>query len=183
MSKIKSWIGFLLGIGLMIFADQMTKAIAVTKLKEQPAVPLIPGVFEFSYTENRGAAFSSFQGKGLALVCVTVLVLAFILYKYRAIPSGKRMLPLRIIFAMIVAGAIGNMIDRIVNQYVVDFLYFKLINFPVFNVADCYVCIAVFLFAIYAFFFYKENEIDFLFHLRNKSMNADEKKEENSTEE
>ena len=77
------------------------------------------------------------------------------------------MLPIRICFAMIVAGAIGNMIDRIANRYVVDFLYFKLINFPVFNVADCYVCIAVFLFAIFAFFFYKEEEIDFIFHLKN----------------
>ena len=68
MNRIKNWIFFLCGIGLMIFLDQLTKMIAVTKLKGQKPVPLIPGVFEFSYTENHGAAFSSFQGKGLALV-------------------------------------------------------------------------------------------------------------------
>ena len=176
MNRIKNWIFFLCGIGLMIFLDQLTKMIAVTKLKGQKPVPLIPGVFEFSYTENHGAAFSSFQGKGLALVCVTVLVLVFILYKYAAIPSDRRMLPIRICFAMIVAGAIGNMIDRIANRYVVDFLYFKLINFPVFNVADCYVCIAVFLFAIFAFFFYKEEEIDFIFHLKNQVAQKEDNK-------
>ena len=72
---------------------------------------------------------------------------------------------MRWILVVLAAGAVGNMIDRIANGYVVDFLYFELINFPVFNVADCYVCVAAVLLIYCLLFRYKEE--DFLWKKKN----------------
>lgn len=168
MKKAKIWIYFALTNALLIVFDQFTKWLATVKLKGKSSFELIEGVFDFTYHENRGAAFSSLQGKGLILAIGTIFVVLFLIYCYSKIPSGKRMIPLRLIFILLVSGAIGNMIDRFANHYVVDFLNFKLINFPVFNVADCYITISVILFAVFAIFIYKEDEIDFLFHLSKK---------------
>ena len=66
-------------------------------------------------------------------------------------------------FILIIAGAIGNLIDRVINNYVIDFFYFKLINFPIFNVADIYVTVAAFLFIVLSFFYYKEEDFDIIF--------------------
>ncbi|MDY2590860.1 MAG: signal peptidase II, partial [Agathobacter sp.] len=68
------------------------------------------------------------------------------------------------------AGAIGNLIDRIVNNYVVDFFYFKLIDFPIFNVADIYVTIAAFLFIVLGFFYYKEEDFEIIFSKSKKDI-------------
>ena len=74
----------------------------------------------------------------------------------------KRFLPLEYNTILLIAGAIGNFIDRIKNNYVVDFLYFELIDFPIFNIADCYVVIATILFALLILFYYKDEELEFL---------------------
>ena len=173
MKKAKLWIYFALANTLLIIFDQYTKWLATVKLKGKSSYELIEGVFDFTYHENRGAAFSSLQGKGLILAIGTIFVVLFLIYCYSKIPTGKRMVPLRLIFVLLISGAIGNMLDRFIRHYVVDFLNFELINFPIFNVADCYITISVVLFAIYAIFVYKEEEIDFLFHLRKKEAKKD----------
>ena len=71
------------------------------------------------------------------------------------------MRPLQIAMILLGAGAVGNLIDRVVNNFVIDFLYFKLINFPIFNVADCYVTISLILLIWLILFYYKEEELDF----------------------
>ena len=77
-------------------------------------------------------------------------------------PAGKRYLPLMCSLFLLVSGAVGNMIDRLTQKYVVDFLYFKLIDFPIFNVADCYVVIGCILFGILILFYYKDQEFDWV---------------------
>ena len=153
----------LLGV-LLIAADQATKLLAVARLKDQAPFVLLPGVLELRYLENRGAAFGILQGQKIFLVLFTGLLSALIIYFYFRVPEGKRHLPVRIFLIMLFSGAIGNFIDRCRLDYVIDFIYFKLIDFPIFNVADCYVTIAVILFAIAILFVYKEEEMDFLFH-------------------
>ena len=148
-------LGALLLCVLLIAADQATKLLAVARLKDQAPFVLLPGVLELRYLENRGAAFGILQGQKIFLV---------IIYFYFRVPEGKRHLPVRIFLIMLFSGAIGNFIDRCRLDYVIDFIYFKLIDFPIFNVADCYVTIAVILFAIAILFVYKEEEMDFLFH-------------------
>lgn len=155
----KSYLYAFVWIAALVAADQFTKRLAVANLKDQDPFVLIPGVFELQYLENRGAAFGIFQGKQFLFMAGAVLVFFVILFFYRRIPSGKRFFPLKFCAVLICAGAAGNMIDRIFLNYVVDFLYFSLINFPIFNVADCYVVVACFLFAILFLFVYKDDEL------------------------
>ena len=145
---------------ILVFADQLTKWLAVLRLKDQPSFVLIKNVFELYYLENRGAAFGIFQGKRVIFIIITVVILLFLAYCFWKIPYNPKFTSLRMILVLIAAGAVGNFIDRMANGYVVDFFYFKLINFPVFNVADIYVtCSAVFL-AILLIFRYKEEDLN-----------------------
>lgn len=152
----------------LVVLDQVSKIWMVKNLKGKENIVWIKNVFELEYLENTGAAFSSFMGKQGFLITITLLILAFVVYKWFQIPQGKRYFGFRFTFALLISGAIGNLIDRAVQGYVVDFFYFKPINFPRFNVADCYVCVAMILLAILIFFVYKDEESDFLFHIRKK---------------
>lgn len=152
------------GIGLLVLLgiDQMTKWLAVVHLKNSPAVPLIKGVFELQYLENHGAAFGMLQEKRGFLLCFTMVILAILVFLYWKLPDGKRYLPLRLIGILTGAGAVGNLIDRMAQGYVIDFFYFRLIDFPVFNVADCYVVTAAVLLFLLVCFYYKDEDFDFL---------------------
>lgn len=154
-------------IGVVL--DQFTKNLAVTHLQDAP-IPIIENVFELQYLENRGAAFGMMQNQQLFFVVVGVIMLVLFSYMYVKMPHTKRFLPLRACFVAITAGAIGNMIDRLALNYVIDFFYFKLIDFPIFNVADIYVTCATFALAFLIIFYYKEDEIDAIFHIFKKRM-------------
>lgn len=147
-----------------IALDQFTKHAAVMYLKGQPDIPIIPGVFELEYLENQGAAFGIFQNRQWFFVITAFILTLAVLYTYRKMPAGRKFIPLKICAVLLCAGAVGNMIDRIRLNFVVDFFYFSLIDFPVFNVADCYVVTACILFAVLILFFYKdEHDFDWLF--------------------
>ena len=90
------------------------------------------------------------------------MFLAVIAYVLLKAPNKKRYIPLHLLLIVIAAGAVGNMIDRLRLNYVVDFIYFSLINFPVFNVADIYVTLATAFLAIPVLFRYKEEDFGFL---------------------
>lgn len=147
---------------VFIFLDQITKYFAVLNLKDKEPFVIIEDVFEFRYLENRGAAFGMLQNKQIFLLSLTVIFLLFMCYVFYKMPSEKKYIPLRVLGVMILAGAIGNMIDRVRLRYVVDFLYFKLIDFPIFNVADCYVTVAAFSLFFFILFYYKDEDFDFL---------------------
>ena len=151
--------GALLSV-LLIFLDQWTKYLAVKNLKDQASFVILRGVFELHYLENRGAAFGVLQGKKIFFVTVTVLMIVLLIYVYGRIPAERHFYPLHGICIALFAGAIGNFIDRILHNYVIDFFYFSLINFPIFNVADIYVTCAMALFIILFLFYYKEADID-----------------------
>ena len=158
---------------VLVLLDQWTKYLAVLHLKGQSAIVLWEGVFEFHYLENRGAAFGILQGqKGVFLVC-TVLILFLIAFFYIRMPEGKRFFLMRTVAVLLAAGAVGNLIDRMRYSYVVDFLYFKLIDFPVFNVADCYVTVGAVLLAVLILFVYKEEELGFLSLKRQEGKKKD----------
>ena len=154
-------------IGVVL--DQFTKNLAVTHLQDAP-IPIIENVFELQYLENKGAAFGMMQNQQLFFVVIGVIMLVLFSYMYVKMPHTKRFLPLRACFVAITAGAIGNMIDRLALNYVIDFFYFKLIDFPIFNVADIYVTCATFALAFLIIFYYKEDEIDAIFHIFKKRM-------------
>ena len=147
---------------ILITIDQYTKHLAVLHLKDKPAYPIIQGVFELNYLENRGAAFGMLQNqKGFFILisCIVLMAICYILFK---MPEDKKYNIMHILLVLIASGAVGNMIDRIRLEYVVDFFYFVLINFPIFNMADIYVTVACVLLSVTLLFFYKDEDLDFL---------------------
>ena len=147
---------------LLFAADQYTKSLAVQYLKNQPSIELIPGVLELFYLENRGAAFGIFANRQWFFIMIALVILAVAIYIYILLPQDRYYHPLRLCALLVGAGAIGNMIDRIVHHYVIDFLYFSLIDFPVFNVADCYVVIGAVLLILLLFTKYRSDHFEFL---------------------
>ncbi|MDD3139277.1 MAG: signal peptidase II [Lachnospiraceae bacterium] len=159
---IKSYLFGLIMTAVCIFIDQWTKLLVVDKIKGNDGLILIKGVFQLHYLENRGAAFGIMQNQKIYFVICGVLISVLVGFIYGKIPISKRYSPLRICSVLIVSGALGNMIDRIRLGYVVDFFYFELINFPIFNMADIYVVIATSLLVLLLLFYYKEEELSFL---------------------
>ena len=157
----------LYGVDLVIvlcltFLDQLTKHLAMIHLKDQPAIPLIKGVLELQYLENRGAAFGILQNQKVILLIVSVLFIGVILFFLNKVPDTSRYMILHVLAAAVIAGGVGNMIDRFRQGYVVDFIYFSLIDFPIFNVADIYVVTATILVFVLLLFVYKDEELKFI---------------------
>lgn len=150
---------FIISTIALIAVDQITKIWAVTQLHEAGRViPIINGVFELRYTENRGVAFGMLQGQLWLFVPLTLLVV--VLFGVMLMRSPLRRYKLFTIPAvMIIAGAIGNLIDRILYGYVIDFLYFRLIDFPIFNFADCCVVVGAILLFIFFLFVWKDDKM------------------------
>ena len=146
----------------LVIIDRVTKEMAVKKLMNKPAYVLIDGVFELRYLENRGAAFGMLQNRQWFFIIVGIIMFAGVIYILVRIPVDKKYIIVQIAVTMIAAGAIGNMIDRISQNYVVDFLYFSLIDFPIFNVADIYVTVSCIMLAVMLIFVYMEDDLAFL---------------------
>lgn len=149
-----------------VILDQWSKYMAVLHLQGTDGVDLIPGVFRLTYLENRGAAFGVLQGQQWFLYIITAVILVAVLLVYRRMPAGRKFLPLRVCAVLIVSGALGNLIDRVGQGYVVDFFYFELIDFPVFNVADIFVTVSAVLLAVLLLLYYKEEDLEYIFHSR-----------------
>ena len=160
---MKQGVKAFVGCVLLVVLDQLTKLLALQTLKGGEPVDILPGVFQLLYVENRGAAFGILQNKQWLFLIITVLVLAALLWVLPRIPKEKHFLPLKVCLCLIGAGAVGNMADRIFRGYVVDFLYFRLIDFPVFNVADIYVTTASFVLIILVIVLYREEDFDRIF--------------------
>lgn len=153
---------------LLIFFDQATKGLAVRFLKGQEPFVIWDGVFELRYLENRGAAFGMLQGHQAFFLFTGLLVFAAALYFFRHVSADRKFFPIRMIAVFILAGALGNMADRLRLSYVVDFFYFRLIDFPIFNVADIYVSVGTAVLAVLILFYYKEEELNCLLDGRKK---------------
>lgn len=156
-----------------IALDQWTKMFMTQLLKAQPAVPIIKDVLELTYVENRGAAFGILQGKRSYFIIMAAVVLVLFIWLLLKLPPEKKYRKLHLALSLILAGAVGNTIDRGINGYVVDFIYFKLIDFPVFNIADIYITVTTIWLAVLLMFFYKEEDFEFL--RRKDTKNQDDK--------
>lgn len=152
----------LLYVIALIAFDQITKYLVVEHIKEDGPLQIIPKVFQLRYHENDGAVWGIMSGKIPFLVILTSIIMVGLVYVYFKLPMEKKYNLIRVVLVFIAAGAIGNFIDRIVRGFVVDFLYFELINFPIFNVADCYITISSILLIILSIFYYKDEDFAFL---------------------
>lgn len=161
-SFLRHWTRFLFTFVVLLAADQASKAAAVRGLAQGPKV-LISGVLELLYIENHGAAFGILQGAKFFFLFISLAVLLFIALIYGRIPDERKYIPFRVTLVMAAAGAAGNLMDRMMLGYVRDFIYFSLIDFPVFNVADICVTCGVALLIVLLLFYYKDDhDFDFL---------------------
>lgn len=170
---------------ILVFLDQITKYLVVINLTGKSPIEIIKNVFELRYLENQSAAFgvdiisiiqrifdisyfndnpdTFLKCKMIFFAIFTIIVICLLIWIYYKVPTNRHFAYLNIALVLFIAGAIGNLIDRIINNYVVDFLYVKLINFPIFNVADIYVTIGAFMFIILGLFYYKESDFETIF--------------------
>ncbi len=142
---------YLLPWGLLaLFAvvlDAVSKQIVLANMRLFQSIPVIENVFHITFVKNTGASFGIFPGARWFFVAVTViLIAAIIIYTIKSREKDKLYL---LSASFIVGGGIGNLIDRILTGEVVDFFDFCLIDFAVFNVADCFVVVGVILMLIY----------------------------------
>ncbi|MCR5584336.1 MAG: signal peptidase II [Lachnospiraceae bacterium] len=153
---------------LLLIIDQVTKVLARNNLSDGKSVYLIKKVLCFHYLENRGSVWGILQGRINFLLIVSLLLFAVLTYVYIKLPKENKYLPLLWIDVFMIAGAIGNTIDRIVFGYVTDFIYVEIINFPIFNFADCCITIAAVLTIIMILTKYKDDNFSF-FSFRKKN--------------
>lgn len=174
---LKSLTGFILFF-LLVALDQLTKYIATLHLKNQAPFVIIDNVLELNYLDggNTGAAWGILSGK-ISFFILSTIVVCFLICLFlckleleirKNKNIGKKIVLLQLLLVVLISGAVGNLIDRICNGYVIDFIYFKLINFPVFNVADCYVTISAFFILIICIFFMSDDDFAEIFSLKNK---------------
>lgn len=166
---------YFIGACICILLDQLSKHFAYTSLRFSNGIPIIKDVFHLSYCENRGAAFGILQNQRWLFVLITVVIIgAVIFFMIKKKPKNKLLI---VSLTFLTGGALGNFIDRIFRGFVVDFLDFCLIDFPIFNVADCFVVIGAILLALYILFFSpdfpKDKKVS-----ENATENADEEKDE-----
>lgn len=147
---------------LLLAFDQFTKYLAISHLKDKSAYVLIDGVLELQYLENRGSAFGMLQNQKFFILFVGIVFMTVILFFLFKLPKQKKFCVVHILLSVIIAGGIGNMLDRIRFDYVVDFISFILINFPIFNVADIYIVVATAGLFILFLFVFKEKDWEFL---------------------
>lgn len=134
-----------------VIADQITKYLVVENFELYEVKPFIPYVMSLKYTQNRGAAFSMLSDQRWVFMVLSTVAMGLMIYilikEYRRHPL------LNISLSMVLGGGIGNMIDRVRLEYVVDFFRFDFVDFAIFNVADCFITIGAVLMMVYIIFF------------------------------
>ena len=139
----------------VVALDQYTKYLTVAHIAQYADVPFIPGCLGFTFVKNTGAAFSSFEGQQWLFALIFAVFTVAILWEYFKKPMPFTTLE-RFCIAAIYGGGLGNMIDRVRLGYVVDMIETKFMDFPVFNVADCFICCGCVLLLISLMFWNKD---------------------------
>lgn len=170
------WLKNGLFLAFLVIFDQITKYLAKIHLKGEKSYTLIKNVISYKYLNggNSGAAWGIFSGKVILFIVFTIFALIVIfkfifnIYKMYKInySLNSKVKILNILLIVLVAGAIGNLIDRVINGYVVDFISFDFINFPIFNIADCYITLSCILIIFMCIFKIDSETFDTVFSLK-----------------
>ena len=145
---------------LLLFIDQITKYFAIHSLGNGKRIELIKSVLELYYTENTGAAFGLFEGKNIVIMFMVIVIIMILLLIYRSLCRAEKYQRICFVMTVLVSGAFGNLIDRMLHGFVVDYIYFVPIDFPRFNFADICIVSAVFMMSYLFLFVYKEEGVD-----------------------
>lgn len=135
---------------LLVVVDQITKYLTVQNINLFEVVEVVPKFLSFTYIRNTGAAWSILEGQMWFFYIVTIFVIVFLLYYLYTEAKDNKILG--IILSIVLAGTIGNFIDRLIFQYVIDMIKVEFINFPIFNVADMFLTVGVVVLMIYTIY-------------------------------
>ena len=133
---------------LLVVIDQIVKILVINKMALQQSIIVINNFFNITYVRNTGAAWSILSGNVLLLIMISIIALGVIYYY---LIKDKELKKIDIIsYSMLIGGIIGNLIDRVVHGYVIDYLDFKIFNynFPIFNIADTLIVISIIIIGI-----------------------------------
>ncbi len=142
------WLPVLIGIGTFTL-DRVTKAYVAANMRLGQSIPVIENIFHITFKTNDGAAFSILSGRVSFLIFVTLLIIGALVALLLVKKPKSKIFGMAV--SLIISGALGNLIDRVMLGHVVDFLDARFINFPIFNVADICVVFGAALFCIYIF--------------------------------
>ena len=134
---------------LVLIVDIITKQLIVNFMIEHQSISIIKNFFSITYAKNTGVAFSFLEGKVPLIIMMTSIII-FIILKY--IKSTNPSKIERICYGLVLGGAIGNLLDRIIYGYVIDFLDFNIFgySYPIFNLADTFIVIGIFILIIFS---------------------------------
>lgn len=169
---MKKLYGYIMLI-ILILIDQLSKLFIATNFFLGEEREVIKNIFSIEYIRNTGAAWGMFPNGTIFFIIFSLIVCIGLLVLFNKTPKEKKYNYLSMVIIILVSGAIGNLIDRCFRKYVVDFFYFKLIDFPVFNVADIYVTVAAIMLILLIMFYYKEDDFKFISFLRKKTDKED----------
>jgi signal peptidase II len=151
--RAKNWLVFFGVAALTLVADRVTKTIVANNLAPNETwdlpIPIISRFLRLTYITNTGAAFGLFPDQGLFFIVIAFVVIAAVIFYYRHLPEGHVLA--RVALGLMLGGALGNLIDRLRQGYVVDFADFNfwpLHNWPVWNIADSAIVVGVTLLAL-----------------------------------
>lgn len=147
---------------LLVAFDQVVKYYASTTLEQQGSIVLWEGVLQLTYLKNTGGIFGVLQNQTLFILFVVSILILVVIYLLAKLPDKPRFTKLHIVLSVLLAGALGNLIDRIRFGYVIDFIYFVGIDFPIFNVADIMISVSTVVLIFLLIFYYKEKDLEFL---------------------
>ena len=152
---------------ILVILDQISKFVATANLMGKSKYIVIKGLLSFNYLEggNKGAAWGIFSGKILMFVIISIFMRNITGIMCNEGKSATLMV-LQYTFGMLMAGAVGNLIDRVVNGSVVDFICFEFIDFPIFNGADCYVTVSCVLIVVMCLLKLKEEDFNKIFTIK-----------------
>lgn len=141
---------------LGVILDQLAKYLVAANISSTQIVEVLPGLVEFVYVKNTGAAFNILSGKLGFLSIISVLFsIGVVIYMFVKKPQSKLF---KTALLLLVSGAVGNAIDRIFRGFVVDFIRVEFIDFPVFNIADIFITVGAVLYIVYLLFFDNKKE-------------------------
>lgn len=149
---------------ILVIIDQFTKYLTVTNIAPGETIPFIEGIMSFTFVKNTGAAFSILEGQMWLFYIVTVIAIIVIVYFMQT--EGKQSKLAAIGLSFLLAGAIGNFVDRLLHQYVVDMIQLDFMDFAIFNLADTWITIGVVIFITYLLFFDETDEKESVKHGR-----------------
>ena len=143
---------------VFLIIDLLIKIIVINFMELYDTIKIIPGFFNITYVRNTGAAFSILEDSRIFFIVITFIALIVIylfLLKDKVLNKYQTFL-----YSMLIGGIVGNLVDRIIYGYVIDYLSFNIFgySFPVFNIADIYICVGIGLFVILLFAVYKDED-------------------------